>query len=111
MKVTDYYKVPLEEVKEEAEGVKIRWLISKKDQAENFAMRLFEIAPSGNTPYHTHNWEHEVFVLQGSGEAKIDGKIYPIKKDTVVFIQNNQKHWFKNTGKDLMKFICIIPYK
>jgi len=112
MKVTDYREVPLEDVDmEEAKEVKVRWLISDKDRAKNFAMRLFEVGPGGNTPYHVHDWEHEVFVLEGEGEVKIDEKTHSIKKDMVVFVEPNQKHGFKNTGEELLKFLCLIPYK
>lgn len=112
MKVTDYRKVPLEDVDmEEAKKVKVRWLISDKDQAENFAMRLFEVGPGGNTPYHSHDWEHEVFILEGEGEVKIEEKTYSVTKDFVVFVEPNQKHGFKNTGEKTLKFLCLIPYK
>ncbi|MDD4363998.1 MAG: cupin domain-containing protein [Atribacterota bacterium] len=112
MKVTDYHEVKLEDVEMEgAKNVKIRWLISDKDNAKNFAMRLFEIGPEGHTPYHGHDWEHEVFVLEGEGEAKIDGKIYPIKKDSVIFVEPGQEHNFANSGSSSMKFLCLIPYK
>jgi quercetin dioxygenase-like cupin family protein len=112
MKVTNYYEVPLEEVNEkEAKDVKVRWLISDKDNAKNFAMRLFEIEPGGHTPYHAHDWEHEVFVLEGEGDVKIDEEKYSIKKDSVVFVEPNQKHNFTNTGNSILKFLCLIPYK
>lgn len=112
MKVVDYRTVKAEPVEVEgAKDVKVRWLIAKKDQAENFAMRLFEVSPGGHTPYHTHDWEHEVFVVEGEGEVQIDGQTYPVKKDTVVFVEPNQKHCFKNTGEGILKFICLIPYK
>lgn len=112
MKVTDYHEVPLEAVEmEEAKNVKVRWLISDKDNAKNFAMRLFELESDGNTPFHAHDWEHEVFILEGEGEVKIDEKTYPIKKDSVVFVEPKQKHGFKNTGNSLLKFLCLIPYK
>ena len=112
MKVTDYRNVSLEEVEMEgASNVKVRWLISDKDKAKNFAMRLFEIGTEGNTPNHAHDWEHEVFILEGNGEVKIDEKTFPIKKDTVVFVEPNQKHSFLNTGQGPLKFLCLIPYK
>ena len=112
MKVTDYHKVPLEAVEmEEAKNVKIRWLISDKDNAKNFAMRLFELGPEGNTPYHAHDWEHEVFVLEGEGEVKVEGKVCTIKKDSVIFVEPGLEHCFKNTGKEDLKFLCLIPYK
>jgi len=69
-KAVHYTEVPAEDVKEDdASGVKIRWLISRRDGAENFAMRCFEIEPGGHTPRHSHDWEHEVFILKGGGNS------------------------------------------
>ena len=53
-----------------AKGVSMRLLLSDKDRVPNFAMRLFEIEAKGHTPYHTHDEEHEVFVLSGKGYVK-----------------------------------------
>ena len=52
MKITRYTDVPPEQVGEGAEGVSIRWAISQRDGAENFAMRVFQIEPGGFTPRH-----------------------------------------------------------
>ena len=69
MKLANYKDVQLEDVNVEgAKGTKIRWLISQKDNAPNFAMRMFEVEPNGNTPFHLHTWEHEVFCLEGTGK-------------------------------------------
>jgi len=68
VKHVHFTDVDLEEPSEEGiKDMKVRWLISKKDGAENFAMRLFEIQPGGYSPLHQHDWEHEVFILDGSG--------------------------------------------
>ena len=91
--------------------MKVRWLISDKDNAKIFAMRLFEIGEGGFTPYHTHDWEHEVFVLEGEGEVEIEGESYPVKKDSVVFVDPGITHGFRNPGEKILKFLCLIPYK
>ena len=62
---------------EGAEGVEVRWLISKDDGAENFAMRMFELGGGGHTPLHTHPHEHEVFVVEGEGVFVCEGQEYP----------------------------------
>ena len=68
MKHVHYTEVDLEHPQEPGvKNIKVRWLISKKDGAQNFAMRLFEIKPGGNSPLHQHEWEHEVFILEGEG--------------------------------------------
>ncbi|MDD5016131.1 MAG: cupin domain-containing protein, partial [Atribacterota bacterium] len=83
MKIVDYKEVKAEAVDfEDVKDVKVRWLISDKDNAPNFAMRLFEIGPNGYSPLHTHNWEHEVFILEGEGVATDGEKKTRIKSGT-----------------------------
>lgn len=91
--------------------VKVRWLISKKDGAENFAMRLFEIEPGGYTPLHQHDWEHEVFILEGSGVTRNKTDEEPFKKGDFFYVPQMEWHQFVNSGKEKLKFLCLIPYK
>jgi quercetin dioxygenase-like cupin family protein len=91
--------------------VKLRWLISKKDGADNFAMRLFEIKPNGYTPYHQHKWEHEVFILEGSGIIKGELNEEQFKVGDFILVHSTEWHQFVNTGKGVLKFLCLIPYQ
>ena len=105
-------EVELEEPKEQGiKDVKVRWLISKKDGAENFAMRLFEIKPDGHTPLHQHDWEHEIFVLEGSGVAKSKTKEDPFKQGDLFFVPSMEWHQFVNNSNKMLKILCLIPYK
>lgn len=95
---------------ERMKDVSIRWLITKSDGAKNFAMRFFEIAPGGYSPWHNHEWEHEMFILEGEGVAvKADGEI-PFKPGDAFFIEPGEQHNFKNTGNKPLRFLCLIPY-
>ena len=112
MKHANYKDVKLEIPTEEGvKDTKLRWLISKKDKAENFAMRLFEIKQGGNTPLHKHDWEHEVFILEGEGEARNKEKSISFKPWDFFFVKPNEWHQFVNTGKDTLKFLCLVPIK
>jgi quercetin dioxygenase-like cupin family protein len=112
MKVTHYSDIALEEVNAEgARGAKIRWLIAQKDNAPNFAMRMFEIQPGGFTPYHSHPWEHEVFIVEGEGVFVNDTDEIPFKTGTAIFADPNMKHQFRNTGSGIMRFLCLIPHE
>jgi len=112
MKHVHYTEIELETPTEEGvKDTKLRWLISKKDGAENFAMRLFEIEPGGNTPLHQHDWEHEVFVVEGKGEARDKENRKPFKKGDIFFIPSMEWHQFVNTSDETLKFLCLIPYK
>lgn len=94
---------------EGAKDVGIRWLISKEDGAENFAMRMFELEPDGHTPLHTHSQEHEVFVLEGQGTFVFEGQNHPFAAEYVIFVPPNKEHQFLNTGNSLLRMLCIIP--
>ena len=112
MKHIHYTDVKLEEPAERGvKDAKLRWLISKKDGAEHFAMRLFEIQPGGYTPLHQHDWEHEVFILEGSGITRDKNKEEPFNQGDVFFVPSMEWHQFVNTDKETLKFLCLIPYK
>lgn len=112
MKVFNYKDIKAEPMhgEEEAKGVSMRWLISDKDGAPTFAMRMVHVEPDGHTPYHIHPWEHEVFVLQGTGVVKANEREKPFKAGDVVYIPPNEQHNFRNTGKEAIRFLCLIPW-
>ena len=94
---------------EGAKDVEIRWLISKEDGAENFAMRMFELQPGGHTPLHTHPHEHEVFVIEGHGVCVCEGREHEFDTEYVLFVPPDTEHRFKNTGDSLLRMLCLIP--
>lgn len=111
MKIFDHKEVPAQKAEEGARDITVRWLITKDIGAETFAMRLFEMSSGGYSPYHEHDWEHEVFILEGEGVVKSEQGDIPFSPGTVVFVPPNEPHQFCNTGKRPVKFLCLIPYK
>lgn len=94
---------------EGVEGVTIRWLISKDDGAPGFAMRLFEVEPGGHSPLHSHDWEHEVYIVDGSGEIVFEGERKKFEKGWFILVPPCREHQFVNTGDDVMRFLCLVP--
>ena len=111
MKVFHYKSVEAKDAEGECSNVKIRWLINKEIGAKNFAMRMFEIGSGGYTPFHIHDWEHEVFILEGEGLLVAEDEERLFRAGDVIFISPNEKHQFRNTGKSMIKILCLIPYK
>lgn len=110
MIVRKYTDVKNEDVKmEKARGVKKRILISDADGAPNFIMRQFTIEPGGYTPYHTHSWEHEVYVLSGIGQVRFGETSYELGAGTVVLVLPDEEHNFENTGSEPLEFLCSVP--
>ncbi|MEA2060376.1 MAG: cupin domain-containing protein [Thermodesulfobacteriota bacterium] len=110
MKIINYTDIePTAFDNDVAENIKGRVLIGKDDGAFNFCMRLFEIEENGHTPMHTHEWEHEIFIHSGQGEVLCRDKWVPVSKGTALFIPDNEVHQIRNTSKETLIFICLVP--
>jgi len=92
-----------------AKHVTIRVLMGDEAGASNFTMRHFEVAPGGQTPYHTHPWEHEVFVLSGQGKVLRKGGETGVGPGSFVFVPAGEEHAFQNGGEAAFAFLCVIP--
>jgi len=91
------------------EGVMVRWIIADNVNAPTFSMRIIEVQPGAATEKHSHNWEHEVYVLEGSGVVKDATSTFPLQPGTCVYVAPNELHEFTNTGASILRFICVIP--
>ena len=110
MKVQSWREVAEETITgAEMEGVHIRIVAGPREGAKNFVMRVFEIEPEGHTPRHTHDWEHEVFILSGKAILRGADGDRPLKPGDAVFIPGGEEHQFHNPGKQPFQFICVIP--
>lgn len=94
---------------EGASGVSMRMMVGRDDGAPNFALRHFTVEPGGHSPRHQHNYEHEVYVLEGNARVEHDGEYHDLSAGDVVFIQPNALHQFTNVGESDFKFLCLVP--
>jgi quercetin dioxygenase-like cupin family protein len=90
-------------------GVKIRWVIDRRRGAQNFAMRIFEIAAGGATPMHEHWYEQEMYLLEGRGALVGEQGEVPLAPGQILWIQPQERHQLRNTGPGTLKIICCIP--
>jgi len=95
-----------------AEGVTKRVAIGSKEGAPNFVMRIFELTPGVMPHYHSHDWEHEIFVLSGEGAVHTEQGDVPLKANDVAFIPANEKHGLMGgKGPEPFRFICVVPLR
>ncbi|MEO0073432.1 MAG: cupin domain-containing protein [candidate division WOR-3 bacterium] len=88
----------------------IRWLISKREGAPNFAMRLIELAGRGERiPLHEHTFEHEMFVIAGTGRLLQQNREEPVTAGDYIFVPAGEQHGFVNEGDSPFRFICVVP--
>ena len=92
-----------------AEGVTIRILMGDNVGAPTFTMRHLEVAPGGRTPYHAHSWEHEVYVLSGTGKVRQKDGEREVGPGSFVYVPPDEEHNFANAGDKPFAFLCVIP--
>ena len=95
---------------EGAQKVSLAWLLDAKAGAPTFAMRLFRIDSSGCTPRHAHAWEHEVYVIGGSGKLWVGGQWTPLGEGSFVLVLPGEEHQFACSENETMEFLCMIPH-
>ena len=74
----------------------------------NFALRRFTLEPNGQTPQHSHPWEHEVHVLQGGGVVVTDAGETPLQPECAVLVLPDETHCFRS-GEEGLQMLCLVP--
>ena len=91
------------------QGATMAIMCGKADGAPNFALRQFRIDAGGNTPRHSHDYEHEVFVVSGSGTVLLEGAERAIRAGDVILVPAEQEHQFKAAAADHLRFLSLVP--
>ncbi len=92
-----------------AVGARMAVLVGPEEGAPNFIMRRIELDPGGCTPFHTHSWEHVVYILEGSGKLRGEKTDLELKPGCSVLVQPDEKHQFAADRETPLKFLCSIP--
>ncbi|MGQ0627122.1 MAG: cupin domain-containing protein [Phycisphaerales bacterium] len=89
-------------------GVRMAIMCGREDGAPNFALRQFRVEPGGNTPRHAHDYEHEVYIIEGSGTAMLEGAEHAIRAGDVLMVPADRLHQF-TSGPEGLRFLCLVP--
>mgnify|MGYP006294978723 CR=1 FL=1 len=84
-------------------------LIGEEQDAPNFRMRRFTLAPGETVPKHTNAVEHEQYVLDGEYVVGIEDEEYTIGPGDSLLIPAETVHWYRNEGEGEAAFICVVP--
>lgn len=88
-----------------------RKLIDTPDGADRFVLTEFELAPNGSTPPHYHEWEHEIYVIEGGMGLVMpkEGKTEQVGPGDAVFIPRNEPHGFVTGPEQTCRFLVVAP--
>ncbi len=110
MKIIEYREAPARELTSATmHGVTGRVVVGKADGADNFCMRIIEVAPGGVIPPHRHPWEHEQFVHAGRGRVRHGEQWTGIGPGSVLFVPADAEHHIENIGDEPLVIVCLVP--
>ncbi|MBI5968896.1 MAG: cupin domain-containing protein [Deltaproteobacteria bacterium] len=55
--------------------------------------------PGGEFPEHIDPYAHIFFILEGEGEASVEGQTLSLKKGAALTVAAGKKHGYRNAGK------------
>lgn len=84
-------------------------LVASEEGWDSHVMRVVELGEGGFSPKHKHPWPHINYIIEGEGTLLLNGEENPIKAGSFAYVPSDALHQFKNTGKGVLKFICIVP--
>ena len=77
-------------------GARTTLLVSPAIGARGFINGITEFAPGAAIPFHSHNCEESVVLLEGEAMLDIDGRELAVKPFETTWIPPNVSHRFRN---------------
>jgi len=112
MKIVSLDKVEKNRVQMEgAAGAWKQLPLGSRDGAPVYSLRVFTLEPGGNTPYHSHPYEHMNYIIEGRGILVNEaGEEFPVREGDFALVDPNERHQYRNSSPDkVFKMICGVP--
>jgi quercetin dioxygenase-like cupin family protein len=106
MRIYHYSEMPEAAIGGEAPGSKKRKL---NDVESAVSTAMIEVAPGGHTLRHRHPYEHTMYVVEGTGEARDENGTSPLGPGVFIYLWPDELHEIVNTGSKLLRFLTIEP--
>lgn len=92
-------------------GRELQWLVTPETiGAEKISMAIMDCPPGSTVrPLHSHRDIEEIlFILDGEGEAWVDGEVASFKQGDAVLFPANSKHMVRNIGTTSLRTCSIF---
>jgi quercetin dioxygenase-like cupin family protein len=77
--------------------------LSSTNFPSGFKASLTLAKPGGEFPEHVDPYSHIFYILQGEGEAWVEGQKIPFRKETALTVAAGKRHGYRNSGpRDLL---------
>ncbi len=75
-----------------------------------FRASLTLAKPGAEFPDHIDPYGHIFYILEGQGEAWVDGQTFLLKKGTALTVPAGEKHGYRNPGNEDLLLITLNIY-
>lgn len=58
-------------------------------------------------PFHSHNCDEEVVILEGEADVEVDGTITPLRQYDTAYVPSPVIHRYRNTGNTPLRLLWI----
>ena len=98
------------EIIDGGEGTKIRQIFHPHNTLNGirYSVSHSELQPGKKSKLHKMKTSEVYYILQGEGNLMIDEDTLKVSKDQAIYIPPHSKQCIENTGKDELKFLCIV---
>ena len=92
------------------EGTKIKQYFHPHNTLNgiNYSIAQFTLGPGKKSKLHKISSSEIYYILEGSGNIKIDEETHQLEKDDSAYVPPNSKQFIENTGSIDLKFLCIV---
>ena len=88
---------------------RVRNFIANKELGTQSDIHENVISPGVTTPWHFHETEEIIIVLEGHGECRTENGTETYTAGDVIILPARVKHSLKNSGNILLRQICFFP--
>ncbi len=92
------------------EGTKIKQYFHPHNTLNgiSYSIAQFTLEPGKKSKLHKMRSSEIYYILEGSGNLKIDEEIHHLEKDDSAYVPPNSKQFIENIGSINLRFLCIV---
>jgi quercetin dioxygenase-like cupin family protein len=88
-------------------GVRTSYLVTRGLGAHQFLNGLTEFDPGASLPFHSHNCEESVVVLEGAAGFETEDGVTDMRALQATFVPAGVVHRFVNQGDGIMRILWV----
>ena len=92
------------------EGTKIRQVFHPHNTLNGvrYSLSHSSLESGKKSKLHKMKTSEIYYILEGEGILQIDDDAFKVSKDQAIYIPPHSKQCLENTGKEELKFLCIV---